>query len=379
MSWIPEHTQLQGEWVKLVPFDTENIEELVRLAREPKIWEHYPLDMSSDEKSRMRFQQGMEEREKGLQFPFVIVDQKTGRAIGSTRLMDIQQHHRKLEIGWTWLHPSCWNTLVNTECKKLLLQFCFEELKTQRVCLKADQSNWRSRKAIQKLGAIYEGCLRCDMIRDNGTNRNSAYYSILDTEWETVKENLQKQMEQGKASTTSKRILQFDGFVARELTLNDVEPYYAFIQRNKDRISNTAPNTVKGTVDLHATRQHIQERMERIQQREVFSFTLFHNEMPIGNLVIMNIDWSLPKGELGYYIDGAYEGKGITTRWVNEVCAYAFQELGFQKLFMRIREDNVRSKRVAEKNEFVVEGLLKGDYRNYKNELVDVVYYSKMK
>lgn len=105
--------------------------------------------------------------------------------------MDIHFLHRKLEIGWTWLHPDYWATAVNLECKFLLLSFSFEELKALRVQLKTDENNIRSRKAIAKIGGQYEGILRKDILRDNGTSRNSVYFSLLDNEWERAKINLQ--------------------------------------------------------------------------------------------------------------------------------------------------------------------------------------------
>lgn len=82
--------------------------------------------------------------------------------------------------------------MVNTECKLLLLRFCFEELRTVRVQLKTNEKNMRSRRAIEKIGGRYEGILRNDLIGDNGIPRNSAYFSIIDTEWPEVKRKLEQ-------------------------------------------------------------------------------------------------------------------------------------------------------------------------------------------
>src|SRR5205085_2094257 len=130
------------------------------------------------------------EREKGNHYPFVIVHKHSGKLIGSTRLFEIHPKDKNLEIGWTWLHPDYWATGINFECKLLLLTFCFEILGTIRVQLKTSDNNLRSRKAIEKIGGQFEGVLRKDRIRDNGEFRSSAYYSILDDEWENVKQNL---------------------------------------------------------------------------------------------------------------------------------------------------------------------------------------------
>ena len=87
---------------------------------------------------------------------------------------------------------------MNVECKNLLLQFCFEELKTLRVQFKKDELNIRSRKAIEKIGGRFEGILRKDRIKHNGESRNAAYYSIIDSEWPNVKKNLEDMLQRHK-------------------------------------------------------------------------------------------------------------------------------------------------------------------------------------
>src|SRR5690606_33587051 len=109
-----------------------------------------------------------------------------GKAIGSTRFLEIDRENKGIEIGFTWLNPSVWRTSVNTECKYLLLQYCFEELKYIRVQFKTDILNVRSQTAIARLGAKKEGILRNQKIRQDGTYRDSVYFSIIESEWEEV-------------------------------------------------------------------------------------------------------------------------------------------------------------------------------------------------
>lgn len=200
MNWIKSNTILKGELVELIPLEEMYFDELGILALEKRIWEFIPVDMSSTEKCYQVFANAINEREKETQFPFVIFQKQENKIIGSTRLMEIYPAHKKLEIGWTWLHPDYWTTAINIECKLLLLTFCFEELKTIRVQLKTDENNIRSQKAIKKIGGQYEGVFRNDWIRDNGTIRNSAYFSIINTEWENTKKNLTTLL-QNKMST----------------------------------------------------------------------------------------------------------------------------------------------------------------------------------
>ena len=98
--------------------------------------------------------------------------------------------HRKLEIGRTWLTPAVWRTRVNTECKYLMLQHCFEPLGCVRVQLKTDIRNANSRRAIERIGAVYEGTLRSHMVQSNGYVRDSHMFSIIDREWPGVKKRL---------------------------------------------------------------------------------------------------------------------------------------------------------------------------------------------
>lgn len=186
-NWIGYPLTLQGQTVDLLSLEEMHFAELETLAKDKRIWEFYPFDGSDPGTFLNVFNTAITEREKGNQFPFVILHKRENRIIGSTRFLDIQVKHKKLEIGSTWLHPDYWATEINLECKLLLLTYCFENLHAVRVQLKTDENNLRSRKAIEKIGGRFEGILRNDMIRDNGTKRNSAYYSVIDEEWKEKK------------------------------------------------------------------------------------------------------------------------------------------------------------------------------------------------
>lgn len=198
MNWIKSNTVLKGELVELIPLEEIHFAELQDLAKEKKIWEFYPYDCENPTRFREILYLALKERDKGNQFPFVIFHKNENRIIGSTRLIEIEPQNRKLEIGWTWLHPKYWATAINLECKMLLLAFCFEYLKVIRVQLKTNEKNIRSQKAITKIGGKFEGILRHHMIADNGIFRNTAYYSIINTEWENAKKNLKELLQNKK-------------------------------------------------------------------------------------------------------------------------------------------------------------------------------------
>ena len=194
--WLKHPIILTGQFVDLLPLEKEHFKELYSLASEKRIWEFYPNDCSKQETFERLYNEALVEREKGNRYPFVIFHKSSQKLIGSTRFMDIHPKDKNLEIGFTWLHPNYWARGINFECKLLLLTYCFETLKTIRVQLKTDSTNLRSQKAIEKIGGKFEGILRKDRIRENGTVRNTAFYSILDDEWEDAKQKIKLQLKQ---------------------------------------------------------------------------------------------------------------------------------------------------------------------------------------
>lgn len=131
----------------------------------------------------------------GAEEPFAIVDNATGIAIGSTRYLDIRPSERALEIGWTWLAPAHQRTAANSEAKLLLLTEAFEVRDMLRVTFFTDADNGRSRAALVRLGATYEGTLRLHRARAiNNFERHSAVYSIIAPEWRKVKTELERRL-----------------------------------------------------------------------------------------------------------------------------------------------------------------------------------------
>ncbi len=202
-NWINYPTTLTGETVDLVSLEEKHFPELIALAKDKRIWEFYTTDGTDTDNYSNILSAALIEREKGNQFPFAIFHKQDKKLVGSTRFLEIVPQHKKLEIGWTWLHPDYWATEVNLECKLLLLTFCFETLQTLRVQLRTDENNIRSRKAIAKIGGQFEGIFRNDMLRDNNTRRHSAYFSIIEEEWKEKKLKLKELYEVKKTHLKS--------------------------------------------------------------------------------------------------------------------------------------------------------------------------------
>lgn len=197
-QWITHPTILTGTTLDLIPLEKEHFKDLFISASEKELWKFIPTDCSEKEIFYETYNLALAEREKGKQYCFVILHKATNKLIGSTRLFEIFPNDKKLEIGWTWITKEFWGTEINLECKLLLLTFCFEILKANRVQLKTKDTNIRSRRAIEKIGGAFEGILRKDKIQSDGTTRNAAYYSILDDEWDTAKQKIIFQLTEKK-------------------------------------------------------------------------------------------------------------------------------------------------------------------------------------
>ncbi len=191
-KWIKHPVILTGENVILKPLQKKHFDELYEAASDKSLWEFIPTDCSVKENFYESYTSALKQRKTGLHYPFVIIHKQSNKIIGSTRLFDLVPADKKLEIGWTWIQKAYWGTTINLECKLLLLTYCFETLNARRVQLKTKETNLRSRKAIQKLGAVFEGVLRKDRIQGDGTSRNTAYFSILDEEWPAAKNKIEK-------------------------------------------------------------------------------------------------------------------------------------------------------------------------------------------
>ncbi len=193
-NWISHPTLLKGKIVDLLPLEEKHFDELHSAASDKRIWEFYTGDWSVRETFNKVYNGSLKLREKGKEYPFVIYHRPSQKIIGSTRFLDIVPYDRRLEIGGTWLMPEFWATHVNFDCKLTLMTFAFETLNAKRVQLKTQHDNMRSRKAIEKIGGVYEGIIRKHMLKDDGTFRSSAYFSILDEEWNTAKANLESRL-----------------------------------------------------------------------------------------------------------------------------------------------------------------------------------------
>lgn len=186
-EWAPAAT-ITGHHVTLRPLEPSDAEALLAITprgtfdyflSEPRDWtpagfQEFITVHASNPKTRA----------------MAVCEPGTGRLLGSTAYLDIDPANRALEIGATWYAPEARRTMVNPECKLLLLERCFDRLGCVRVTLKCDARNHPSQRAIAALGATFEGTLRRHRIQPNGYVRDTVYFSVIGEEWPRVRERL---------------------------------------------------------------------------------------------------------------------------------------------------------------------------------------------
>jgi RimJ/RimL family protein N-acetyltransferase/ribosomal protein S18 acetylase RimI-like enzyme len=188
--------RLEGSIVTLEPLREEHAEELWEAAQAPEIWA-WLANLNERERFDLWMQLSLEAMQAGSEGPFTTRDTSTGKAIGSSRFLNVRPKDRVVEIGWTWLHPSAWRSGANVEAKLLMMRHAFETLSCVRVEFKTDARNERSRAALAALPAKFEGILRNHMIVPDIGQRDSAYYSVIDSEWPEVRANLERRLAKG--------------------------------------------------------------------------------------------------------------------------------------------------------------------------------------
>lgn len=186
---------LTGKLIRLEPMSEAHVPDLAQVGLDPRIWQYMIYGPKNTEDDlRLWVREILSRQERGTDLPFTVFHQQSGRAIGTTRYMEIHPQHRNLEIGGTWYGLEFQGSGVNAEAKFLLLRHAFEIWHCIRVQIKTDLRNLRSQQAIERLGAVKEGVLRDHVILADGYVRSSVMYSILAAEWPAVKEGLLKRL-----------------------------------------------------------------------------------------------------------------------------------------------------------------------------------------
>lgn len=181
---------LQGERIILKPLEFEHASALCDAVRDGELWKLWYTRIPSPEQMTAEIQRRLDLQQLGSMLPFIVEERDSGRLLGMTTFMNIEAEHRRVEIGSTWYSQSVQRSYVNTECKNLLLSHAFDTLNCIAVEFRTSSFNFKSRAAIERLGAKLDGVLRSHQIVQNDILRDTYVYSILKSEWPAVQQHL---------------------------------------------------------------------------------------------------------------------------------------------------------------------------------------------
>ncbi len=192
MPW-PEPITLVGPHARLEPLSHAHAEGLKEAVKDGELWKLWytwiprPEDMGKEIDRRLGLQK------TGAMLPFAVFD-ASGKIVGMSTYMNVDAANRRVEIGSTWYAKSVQRSSLNTQCKLLLLTHAFEKLDCIAVEFRTHFFNHQSRRGIERLGAKLDGILRNHQIAPNGTLRDTVVYSMIASEWPTVKAHLTYQL-----------------------------------------------------------------------------------------------------------------------------------------------------------------------------------------
>jgi RimJ/RimL family protein N-acetyltransferase len=187
-QWPLQKAVLQGYSVRLVPVDYSHLDQLFLWSTEEDIWRYMTFaHLASRDELNNWIGTAMDANERGIELNFAIIDEASQSAVGTTSLYRVVPEHKRLEIGKTWLGAPYRRTHINTAAKYLLLSHAFETLMANRVELNTDSRNLRSQRAIERLGAVRDGVLRCHTVMRDGFVRDTVNYSYTMRDWPASK------------------------------------------------------------------------------------------------------------------------------------------------------------------------------------------------
>ncbi|MBR0931868.1 GNAT family N-acetyltransferase [Bradyrhizobium jicamae] len=192
MPWL-EPVTLRGEHARLEPLSHDQIEGLTDAAEDGELWKLWYTSIPKPENMKKEIDRRPGLQAAGSMLPFTVFD-AAGQISGMTTYMNVDTPNRRVEIGSTWYARRVQRSAVNTQCKLLLLTHAFETLDCIAVEFRTHFFNHQSRRAIERLGAKQDGILRSHQISPNGSLRDTVVYSIIASEWPTVKAHLDYQL-----------------------------------------------------------------------------------------------------------------------------------------------------------------------------------------
>lgn len=175
-------------------------------------------------------------------------------------------------------------------------------------------------------------------------------------------------------------MINFENYIIRPLEVSDLKAYFDLVERNRKRLEDFFTGTVLRTNNLVETEIFLTELAAKRVAKQYFPFILTDNTTNefIAFIDLKNIDWTIPKSEIGCYTDEKFAGKGLTTKAMKLFIDYCFNHFKFKKIFIRTHHTNKSAQTIAEKCGFEIEGKIRMDYKTTSGEIVDLIYYGKL-
>lgn len=189
-KWLHK-IELENEQVRLEPLSLSHLDGLTDAVKDGELWRLWYTSAPEPHTVKSYIETALSEFDADKSLPFAVINKKDNRVVGTTRFMNAEAAHRRLEIGTTWYAKSVQRTGINTQCKWLLLSYAFEPLDCIAVEFRTHWHNHQSRTAIERLGAKQDGVLRNHQLDKMGNLRDTVVFSILNSEWKTVKQSLE--------------------------------------------------------------------------------------------------------------------------------------------------------------------------------------------
>jgi RimJ/RimL family protein N-acetyltransferase len=182
----------------LVPLGTAHHDDLVEAVRDGELWRMWYTAIPTPQGVAAEITRRLGLQDQGSMLPFAVIENASGKAVGLTTYMNIDNGNRRVEIGSTWYRRRVQRTALNTECKLLLLQHAFEQLQCIAVEFRTHFFNQQSRAGIERLGAKLDGVLRSHQVNPHpdakGSLRDTCVYSVIAPEWPMVRAHLSYQL-----------------------------------------------------------------------------------------------------------------------------------------------------------------------------------------
>lgn len=176
-------------------------------------------------------------------------------------------------------------------------------------------------------------------------------------------------------------MLQFENYIIRPLELSDLKLYFDLVEKNRKRLEDFFTGTVSRTKNLNDTEDFLTELIAKRSLKQYYPFVLVDNTTNrfVAFFDLKNMDWSIPKTEIGCYADEEIAGKGITIKAMKIFLDYCFAHFRFKKIFLRTHHTNKAANAIALKCGFEIEGNIRMDYKTTSGAIVDLIYYGKIR